>query len=339
MFPYYRIVRYLFSLVAQTKSSETFVALCLVVALGTGALTDWLGLSSTLGAFTAGTLLAESNYRTQIESDIKPFRGLLLGLFFITTGASVQPNIIQDELPTVLALLTGLIAFKAVIITSLGPLFQLSKTESIRTGMLLSGGGEFAFVVLTLADKLHVLPDKLAKILVGVVVLSMALTPYLSNLGDIIANEIEKYEAKNNIKKVNELFASASTESSSSSATSESSGHSEVSIREAVVICGFDTLGSSIAAYLSDPTVRASVGDQSTAVDYVGFDLDPELVISGFRKGQRVLYGDASQPAVLLTAGVQVPRAFVVTYSEQEIRLKTVEKLREAFPDTPIITR
>ena len=107
-----------------------------------------------------------------------------IGLFFITTGASVQPNVIQDELPTVLALLAGLISFKAIIITALGPLFQLTRTESIRTGSLLSGGGEFAFVVLTLADKLHVLPDKLAKILVGVVVLSMALTPYLSNLGD-----------------------------------------------------------------------------------------------------------------------------------------------------------
>jgi len=86
------IVRYLFSLVAKTKSSETFVALCLLVALGTGALTNQLGLSSTLGAFTAGTLLAESNYRTQIESDIKPFRGILLGLFFLTTGASVDPS-------------------------------------------------------------------------------------------------------------------------------------------------------------------------------------------------------------------------------------------------------
>ncbi len=177
-----------------------------MVALGTGALTDWLGLSSTLGAFTAGTLLAESNYRTQIESDIKPFRGLLLGLFFITTGASVQPSIITDELPTVLALLAGLITFKAVIITSIGPLFQLSKTESIKTGMLLSGGGEFAFVVLTLADKLHVLPDKLAKILVGVVVISMALTPYLSNLGDEITKWIEEKEEKLNVQEATKLF-------------------------------------------------------------------------------------------------------------------------------------
>ena len=205
-----RVVRYLFSLVAQTKSSETFVALCLLVVLGTGALTDWLGLSSTLGAFTAGTLLAESNYRTQIESDIKPFRGLLLGLFFITTGASVQPNIIRDELPTVVALLGGLIAFKATIITCLGPLFQLSRTESIRTGMLLSGGGEFAFVVLTLADKLDVIPDTLAKILVGVVVLSMALTPMLSDVGDFLATKWQQYEDRNNVNEANQLFGKIS---------------------------------------------------------------------------------------------------------------------------------
>ena len=102
-----------------------------------GALTDALGLSSTLGAFTAGTLLAESNYRTQIEADIKPFRGLLLGLFFLTTGASVEPLVLQQEWPTVLALTAGLIAFKAIITTALGPLFGLSKSESVRTGLLL----------------------------------------------------------------------------------------------------------------------------------------------------------------------------------------------------------
>lgn len=169
------IVRSLFAIVAKSQSSETFVALCLLVAVGIGALTDSLGLSSTLGAFVAGTLLAESNYRTQIETDIKPFKGLLLGLFFLTTGASVDPYVIQEQWPTVFALLFGLLAFKTAIITALGPIFDLTKAESVRTGLLLSGGGEFAFVVLTLADKLRVIPDQLAKILVGVVVLSMAL--------------------------------------------------------------------------------------------------------------------------------------------------------------------
>jgi Kef-type K+ transport system membrane component KefB len=165
----------------------------------TGALTDALGLSSTLGAFTAGTLLAESNYRTQIEADIKPFRGLLLGLFFLTTGASVEPLVLQQEWPTVLALTAGLIAFKAIITTLLGPLFGLSRSDSVRTGLLLAGGGEFAFVVLTLADKLDVLPDLLAKILVGVVVISMALTPTLSSIADKIAGYIDQQERKNSL--------------------------------------------------------------------------------------------------------------------------------------------
>jgi len=163
------------------------------VALGTGALTDSLGLSSTLGAFTAGTLLAESNYRTQIEADIKPFRGLLLGLFFLTTGATVEPSIIQEQLPTVVGLLGGLIAFKSIIITALGPRFGLTLAESVRTGLLLSGGGEFAFVLLTLADRLHVIPDQLAKILVGVVVISMALTPTLSSLGDKVREKRRRW--------------------------------------------------------------------------------------------------------------------------------------------------
>lgn len=119
-------------------------------------------LSSTLGAFAAGTLLAESNYRTQIESDIKPFKGLLLGLFFLTTGASVDPVVIQQQWPTVLALLFGLISFKVTITTCLGPIFGLTKSESVRTGLLLSGGGEFAFVVLTLGDKLNVVSVSVA---------------------------------------------------------------------------------------------------------------------------------------------------------------------------------
>jgi Kef-type K+ transport system membrane component KefB len=131
------LVRYLFSLVAQTRSSETFIALCLLVAIGTGELTETLGLSSTLGSFTAGTLLASSNYRTQIESDIKPFRGLLLGLFFITTGATVELGVLLEEWPTVLALLVGLLSFKATIMTAVARLLGLTTSDSIRTGVIL----------------------------------------------------------------------------------------------------------------------------------------------------------------------------------------------------------
>ena len=321
-------VRYLFSLVAQTRSSETFVALCLLVALGTGALTDQLGLSSTLGAFTAGTLLAESNYRTQIEADIKPFRGLLLGLFFLTTGASVDPTVIQEQFPTVLALLGGLITFKAIIISLIGPYFGLSKAESVRTGFILSGGGEFAFVVLTLADKLEVLPHQLAKILVGVVVLSMALTPYLSMLGDKAAEFIDSFEGKNNLK---EISASVSQTDYAEAIGSNS---------DVIVICGFSHFGENIARVLSDTDVMSSINTRSDRdVKYVAFDLDPNLVVKGFKEGKRVLFGDGSQPPVLSTAGIENPRAFVVTYTDPELCFKSVERLREAFPSTPILTR
>ena len=373
------IVRSLFAIVAKSQSSETFVALCLLVAVGIGALTDSLGLSSTLGAFVAGTLLAESNYRTQIETDIKPFKGLLLGLFFLTTGASVDPYVIQEQWPTVFALLFGLLAFKTAIITALGPIFDLTKAESVRTGLLLSGGGEFAFVVLTLADKLRVIPDQLAKILVGVVVLSMALTPYLSILGDQLAVFIQDYENKQAYQNAllnselgsnefNTDYSRSSTSSSGSidsniisynenndsniyddslkikpeqqqqqqlSVNNHSSGHGS-SISDAIIVCGYGAIGDTIVRFLTSPKLKEQMG---SSINYMAFDLDPTLVINGYKNGYRILYGDGSQPLVLETAGISSPKAFVVTYGDSEASFKAVERLRQAFPFIPIIAR
>ena len=285
-----------------------------------------MGLSSTLGAFTAGTLLAESNYRTQIESDIKPFRGLLLGLFFLTTGASVDPVIISQQWPTVLALLGGLLVFKAGIITALGPFFGLSKSDSIRTGLLLSGGGEFAFVVLTLADKLKVLPDILAKLLVGVVVISMAITPYLGMLADKVAGYVEKEERK---LAIDTAIEQGDLQEPGSYGQN---GHESPMEGDIVIICGFGMVGQTIAQLLSEaPGLRKT--------NYVAFDLDPDVVTKAYKSGKRVLYGDGSQPKVLITAGIENPYAFVVTHSEPEVAWQAVERLRLAFPSVPILSR
>lgn len=323
------IVRFLFSLIAQTRSSETFIALVILTALGTGKLTDSLGLSSTLGAFTAGTLLAESNYRTQIESDIKPFRGLLLGLFFLTTGASVDPYVIKEQWTTVLALLAGLIAFKTAITTALGPLFGLTKAESIRTGLILSGGGEFAFVVLTLADKLEVLPGSLAKVLVGVVVLSMAITPYLSQLGDSAADylaTIERVEIENVAENYDALHSG------------NSDGHEDYTNTDVVVICGYGLVGQAISDVLGSSAIADRFQDKNE-IKPVAFDLDPTVVVNGYREGKPVLYGDGSQPAVLLTSGITNPKLFAVTYSDPEMCFRAVERLRVSFPSVPIYAR
>lgn len=352
-----QVTKFLFALVAQTKSSETFVALVLLVALGTGALTDAIGLSSTLGAFTAGTLLAESNYRTQIESDIKPFRGLLLGLFFLTTGASVDPIVIREQWTTVLALLAGLVAFKAVITTSLGPFFGLSKSESVVTGLLLSGGGEFAFVVLTLADRLDVIPDKLAKVLVGVVVLSMALTPTLGSIGERIAGYYEEREKKRMIEELpghgpegvagsllqRETRLGAGASSSSDEVTSIApalvDGDGESIAGSEIVICGFNKVGQTIASFIQQTELDGKELGSSSVMRYVGFDLDPKVVMESFRDGKRVLYGDGSLPMVLETAGIDSPKLFIITYDEFPVVLRSVERLRQSFPSVPIFAR
>ncbi|CAI7809203.1 unnamed protein product, partial [Closterium sp. NIES-54] len=146
-------LRRFFEFVAESRSTEAFVALCLLTVTGTSLITSKLGFSDSLGAFLAGALLAETNYRTQVEADIRPFRGLLLGLFFVTTGTSIDLSLLAAEWPNILLLLSGLIAIKTAIITALGPRVGLSLPESIRTGLLLSQGGEFAFVVFALASQ------------------------------------------------------------------------------------------------------------------------------------------------------------------------------------------
>lgn len=351
------IVRFLFSQIAQTKSSETFVALCLLVAVGTGALTDAIGLSSTLGAFAAGTLLAESNYRNQIESDIKPFRGLLLGLFFLTTGATVDITEIQNNLPTVIALLGGLIAFKAIIITGLAKLFGLSRGDSFRTGLVLSGGGEFAFVVLNLADKLHVLPDQLAKLLVGVVVISMALTPLLSGIGDQLGKQLDNEDNRQLLEKEILLKNSGITKSNTNSYNSTGSnvlgrmdavpsvsraglahGHG-VGDSDVIVICGFGNTGELVMKTV-DFALTLSI-PQLQDTKCIAFSIDPSLVIKGYKNELNILYGDGSQPAVLATAGIVSSKikAFIIAYRDCEMCIKAVERLRYEFPKVPIISR
>jgi len=178
------LLRRVFDLIASTSSEEAFVALCLLSVTGTSFATKELGFSDTLGAFLAGAVLAETNYRKQVEKDIKPFRGLLLALFFVTTGTSIDLELLAQQWPNVLALLAGLIVIKTAIVALAGPFVGLSRAESVRTGLLLSQGGEFAFVLLSLAEELEVLPGVTNRLLIIVVVLSMALTPVLAELGE-----------------------------------------------------------------------------------------------------------------------------------------------------------
>lgn len=309
-------LRRVFEVVAETRSSEAFIALCLLTVAGTSLITQKLGFSDTLGAFLAGAILAETNFRTQIEADIRPFRGLLLGLFFVTTGTSIDMQVLLREWPNVLTLLGGLITIKTLIITAIGPRVGLTLQESIRIGFLLSQGGEFAFVVFSLANRLGVLPLELNKLLIIVVVLSMALTPLLNELGRKAADFVAgKFDADAKM-----------TEDVNFDAT------------EPVVILGFEQMGQVLANFLSAPLASGSDGD-SVGWPYVAFDLDPTVVKEAKSRGFPVLYGDGSRPAVLQSAGISSPKAVLVMYPDKTKTSEAVKRIRVSFPAVPIYAK
>ncbi|XP_042007971.1 K(+) efflux antiporter 3, chloroplastic-like [Salvia splendens] len=309
------LLRRVFEVVAEARSSEAFVALCLLTVAGTSLITQKLGFSDTLGAFLAGALLAETNYRTQIEADIRPFRGLLLGLFFVTTGTSIDTQLLMREWPNVISLLAGLIVIKTLIITALGPRVGLTLQESIRIGLLLSQGGEFAFVVFSLANRLGVLPLELNKLLIIVVVLSMSLTPFLNDVGRKLADYVgEKFEDENK-----------ADDSVNFDAT------------EPVVIVGFGKKAQVLANFLATPLASGIDGDAGWP--YVAFDLDPSVVKTSRKLGFPVLYGDGSRPAVLQSAGINSPKAILIMYTGKKKTLEAVERIRLVFPAVPIYVR
>ncbi|KAK4254123.1 hypothetical protein QN277_009548 [Acacia crassicarpa] len=310
------ILRRVFEVVADSRSSEAFVALCFLTIAGTSLVTQKLGFSDTLGAFLAGALLAETNFRTQIEADIRPFRGLLIGLFFLTTGTSIDLQLLFREWPNVLSLLAGLVAIKTMIITALGPRVGLTLQESVRIGLLLSQGGEFGFVVFSLANSLGVLPLELNKLLIIVVVLSMALTPFLNEAGRRAAEFIDdKFDTEN-----------------------EASEEINFNASEPVVILGFGQTGQVLANFLSNPL--ASGGDSDTVGwPYVAFDLDPTVVKAARKLGFPAFYGDGSRPAVLQSAGISSPKAIMVMYTGKKRAIEAVERLRYTFSSIPIYAR
>ncbi|BDA40681.1 Glutathione-regulated potassium-efflux system protein KefB [Coccomyxa sp. Obi] len=316
------VLRRIFELVAEARSDETFVALCLLTVTGASLLTQKLGFSDTMGAFVAGVLLAETNYSTQVEADIRPFRGMLLGLFFVTTGASMDVSLLLHEWNIVLSLLVGLIAVKIGIIGSMAPFFGLNRQESIRTAFLLSQGGEFAFVLLSLANELKVLPTDLNRLLIIVVVLSMALTPFLAEAGKRFAESTAPEEG-----------SSGAVYSGEASEGGEDAG---VPDSRAVVICGFGELGQTLASMLESPL---GMSLERGRVPYVAFDLQPSRLRRAREAGFNVLYGDASRPAVLEAAGIAEPRAIAVVYTARARSVAAVRSLREGFADVAIYVR
>ncbi|MEW5319391.1 MAG: hypothetical protein WDW38_010547 [Sanguina aurantia] len=339
------VLKRIFAMVAQSRNPETFK----------------LGFSDTLGAFLAGVLLSETNYRTQIEADIRPFKGLLLGLFFVSVGASVDTEVLIRNWKEVFWILAGLLVVKVSVITGLGRLFGLSRTESIKTGFMLSQGGEFAFVLLSLANQLQILPENLNQLLIIVVVLSMALTPSLADLGQSAADALDSYYAASDEAA---LLAASGGGLGPVGVSELNGGGSRIGhacesprrgplpsipltagiltfslfphppppaqISDPIVICGFSPAGQMVANMLESPL--ATSGSSQGQLGYVAFDLDPVRVAASRKAGFEVLFGDGTRAAVLKAAGVEKPKAVVICYPDKEQALRAVHSIRSDFP-------
>jgi CPA2 family monovalent cation:H+ antiporter-2 len=298
------VVRPVYRFVASANSPEVFTATNLFLVLAVGLLTAQVGMSMALGAFLAGLLLADTAYRHQVEADIEPFRGLLLGLFFMTVGMSLDLPFMARKAETILALTAALLTAKSVLLIALCRLSGVGMANALRVGLLLSQGGEFAFVVVSRAVGLHILDGEDGQTLTTVVALSMAVTPAVGVLAHSLAEAWERRWGA-------EAFRVE---------TSDVKGH--------VLIAGYGRVGRTVARILA-----------RHGIPYVALDLDAHRVAAMRDGGWPIYYGDASHAGVLRAAGVERARAAVVTINRPALAEKAVEAIRRHAPHLPIITR
>lgn len=300
------IFRPVFSVVVSARIPELFTATSLFLVIGTSFLTAEAGLSMPLGAFLAGILLADTEYRHQVEADIAPFRGLFLGLFFMTVGMSIQGTLLLNHAPLILLLLLGLIVVKAVVTTIACRLFSLRWDVALRSGLTLAQGGEFAFVLIGLAVTENVVESFTAQIVFLVVALGIVATPFLIALGELSGNWLRKY-----VEPEPETLDSDTQD-----------------LRNHVVIAGFGRVGQTVADLL-----------EQLNIPYVALDMNRNVVADARQAGKQVYYGNAANPQVLEAAGVGKAKVAVVTLDHHDMSQSLITLLRKRWPDLPIYSR
>ncbi len=298
-------LRPFFRQVARTQSSELFIAAILFVIVGTGVVAAVANLSMALGAFVAGLLLAETEFRKAIEATIEPFKGLLLGIFFFTVGMSIDVRVLAREPFWLLVSVIGLIGLKAIVLVGLARLFKLSVPASIETALLLGPGGEFAFVGIGLAAALGVVTQPVASFTLAVTSLTMALIPLLA----LFANRISALLAKPRI-----LDAALAIQP-------------EPLKRHAIVV-GHGRVGKVVCTML-----------KRHGVAYTAADDDANSVAEDRAQGHAVYYGDATNPAFLKACGLSDASGVIVTIHTRSLIDDIVRQVRKARPDILVVAR
>ena len=305
-----RVMRWWLTLVARRKSEELFVLNLLLITLGLAWLTELAGLSLALGAFIAGMLVSETEYKHQVETDIRPFHDVLLGLFFITIGMILDWRLVLERWPMVLMLVTLPVLFKLVTITALAKAFGASMGTSLRTGLYLAQAGEFGFVLLSLSTQNDLVPPALLNPILASMVLSMLATPFII----MYSNRI-----------VMKLVASEWLQQSLQMTTI---ARKSINTAKHVIICGYGRSGQNMARML-----------EREGIPYMALDLDPDRVRQAAAAGDSVVFGDAARLQALMAAGLARASAVVVTYIDTHGALKVLANTRAHAPQVPVIVR
>ncbi|HUG22538.1 cation:proton antiporter [Piscinibacter sp.] len=305
-----RVMRWWLTLVARRKSEELFVLNLLLVTLGLAWLTDLAGLSLALGAFIAGILIAETEYKHQVETDIRPFHDVLLGLFFITIGMKLDLGAVVAQWPLVLVLAVLPVLFKFGVVTTLAKLFGATVGVALRTGLYLAQAGEFGFVLLTLADQRQLLPPGLQSPVLAGMVLSMLATPFIVMYSNRIVMRLSASDW---------LMQSVAMTSIAKRA---------INTEAHVIIAGYGRSGQNLARIL-----------EREHIPYMALDLDPDRVRQAAAAGQSVVFGDAARLQSLMAAGLARASAVVVSYHDTASALKILSLVQNHAPKVPVLVR
>ncbi len=301
------LLRPLFSVIAKMESNEIFISTTLLIVLGAAFITEQFHLSLALGAFVAGLLVAETEYRHSVEHAVLPFKDLFLGLFFMTVGMSINTELLLNKLPLITLLSIILIVLKTSIIYILCRFFGFKSAPAIQAGLLLSQGGEFAFILFRLADELNVLPSEIAQVLMMVTTVTMAFTPLLSGLGDWIANSFSPEKT---------ILDDEAVETD----TQDLYNH--------VIVAGFGRVGYMVTKMLT-----------AEHLSYVVVDIQSKIVKEGKSDSFPIYLGDVTRCEILKSVGIERAQALVISIKNEVTIKKVVSLVAANFPHVNIVIR
>jgi CPA2 family monovalent cation:H+ antiporter-2 len=299
-----------FNVVAGQRSRELFVMNVLMVTLLLAFATKSAGLSYALGAFIAGMLISETKFRYQVESDIAPFRDILLGLFFISVGMLLNLQQIAANLGLVLLILLAFVLLKAAIVSLVIRLMQYEAGVAIRTGLILAQAGEFSFVILALGVEQHLVSGPALQLVLAAALLSMVLAPFMIQFNGRITRKLVSSYSRNSGQIVQDI--------------DDGSKH----LHNHVIICGYGRSGQYLGRFL-----------QEESIPFVALDIDPSRVLEAAAAGENVMFGDAARRVVLEAAGAARAKALIISYADNRAAMKILHIVQEKYPQLPVIVR